>query len=52
MGDHGISVVLDERAGGDVEISEHDVGFPSADEADFVGVNAGEEEGHGTSRAG
>ena len=48
-GQHTLGVISHEGVGLDVQIPEHFVRSPPADEADDVRVNSGEEEGGGTS---
>jgi len=48
---HEASEVAHDGVGLKVQVAEHFVGTPAADEADDVRVNLGEEEGHGPTRA-
>ena len=49
--EHESGVFLDERNRVTVEVAEHGVAAPAADDADVIGVNAGEEECHGSAGA-
>ena len=51
VGEHGAGKVMDEGQGLSVEVTKHGVGFPSANEADDIAVDAAAEEGHGTAGA-
>ena len=47
-GKHDTGVATDKWFGMSMEISEHGVAFPTADNTDLVGVKATKQEGHGT----
>ena len=44
---HGLGVVVQDGECGDMEVTEHGIGFPASDEANKVLVDLGDEEGHG-----
>ena len=50
-GEHEPRVVSDQWFSVGMKIAEHGVTTPSADDTNFVGIDAGEEESHGTTRA-
>ena len=49
--EHDPGVILDEWKGIGIEVLEHGITLPAAEDLDLVRVNAAEEEGHGTTRA-
>ena len=50
-GEHDTGVMLDEGEGVTVQVTKHGVALPAAEDADLVGINAAEEEGHGSAGA-
>ena len=48
--EHDLGVILDKGKSMGMEVSKHGVAFPAAEDADFVRIDAAEEESHGTTR--
>ena len=48
--EHQACVVTHERLSVGVEVAEHGIAAPAADNANFVRLNTSEEEGHGSTR--
>ena len=49
--EHQQGIVLDKGKGVAVEVTEHGIAIPMADNADFIRVNTGEKEGHSATAA-
>ena len=49
--EHDLGVVLDEWKGMGIEVAEHGVTLPAAEDPDLVRIDAPKKKGHGTTRA-
>ena len=50
-GEHETSITFYQRFSMGVEVAEHGVTTPAADDSNFIRIDAGEEEGHGSTSA-
>ena len=50
-GEHEASIVSHKRFSVGMEVTEHSVAAPATNDTDFIGVDAGEEESHGSTSA-